>query len=93
MARNLTSLDLYVPPARCRRRAQAPVVVWVHGGGYRKGDKAQQVAAKVALFAKRGWIFASVNYRLTKLTGPGAGPLPRPLRRRGRGRGLAAHTT
>ena len=47
-----------------------PVVVWVHGGGYRKGDKAQQVAAKVALFAKRGWIFASVNYRLTKLTDP-----------------------
>ncbi len=70
VARNLTSLDLYVPPARCRRRAQVPVVVWVHGGGYRKGDKAQQVAHKVALFAKRGWVFASVNYRLTKLTDP-----------------------
>ena len=68
--RNLTSLDLYVPPARCRKRDRVPVVVWVHGGGYRKGDKAQQVAHKVALFAKRGWIFASVNYRLTKLTDP-----------------------
>ena len=28
------------------------------------------MADKVALFAKRGWIFASVNYRLTKLTDP-----------------------
>ena len=46
------------------------MVVWVHGGGYRVGDKAQQVAAKVALFASRGWIFASVNYRLSR---PGAG--------------------
>ena len=71
VARDLTSLDLYVPPKRCRRRkAVAPVVVWVHGGGYRRGDKAQQVADKVALFAKRGWIFASVNYRLSR---PAAG--------------------
>ena len=70
VARNLTSLDLYVPPKRCRHRKAVPVVVWVHGGGYRKGDKAQQVADKVALFAKRGWIFASVNYRLSR---PAAG--------------------
>jgi arylformamidase len=70
VARNLTSLDLYVPPRRCRRRAAVPVVAWVHGGGYRKGDKGQQVADKVALFAERGWIFASINYRLSR---PGAG--------------------
>jgi len=70
VARDLTSLDLYVPPKRCRRRKAVPVVVWVHGGGYLKGDKSQQVAAKVALFAKRGWIFASVNYRLSR---PAAG--------------------
>ena len=74
--RNLTSLDLYVPPARCRRRAQVPVVVWVHGGAYRKGDKSQAVAHKVALFAKRGWIFVSVNYRLTKLADPESARYP-----------------
>jgi acetyl esterase/lipase len=74
--RNLTSLDLYVPPARCRRRAQVPVVVWVHGGGYRRGDKSHAVAQKVALFAKRGWIFASVNYRLTKLADPRSARYP-----------------
>ncbi len=70
VARNLTSLDLYVPPKRCRRKGGAPVVVWVHGGGYRVGDKAQQIASKVALFASRGWVFASVNYRLSR---PAAG--------------------
>jgi acetyl esterase/lipase len=64
------SLDLHVPPARCRRRAAVPVVAWVHGGGYRVGDKSQQIAHKVALFARRGWIFASINYRLSR---PGAG--------------------
>jgi arylformamidase len=70
VARNLTSLDLYMPPKRCRHRKAVPVVAWVHGGGYRKGDKAQQVADKVALFAKRGWIVASINYRLSR---PAAG--------------------
>jgi acetyl esterase/lipase len=47
-------------------------VVWVHGGGYRRGDKSQQVAAKVRLFAARGWIFASVNYRLSRPAGGAA---------------------
>ena len=70
VARDLTSLDLYVPPKRCRPRKAVPVVVWVHGGGYLRGDKSQQVAAKVALFARRGWVFASVNYRLSR---PAAG--------------------
>ena len=59
------------------------MVVWVHGGGYRVGDKAQQVASKVALFASRGWIFASVNYRLSTLRAPAPAQLPGPLRRRG----------
>jgi arylformamidase len=76
VARNLTSLDLYVPPRRCRRKGGAPVVVWVHGGGYRIGDKAQQVASKVALFAARGWVFASVNYRLTRPGDPTSARYP-----------------
>ena len=70
VARDLTSLDLTCRRSGCRRGKAVPVTVWVHGGGYLKGDKSQQVAAKVALFAKRGWIFASVNYRLSR---PAAG--------------------
>ncbi len=60
------SLDLVLP----RRDAgcpAAPLVVYFHGGGYALGDKAQQVADKIALFTAAGWGFVSVNYRLSPL--------------------------
>lgn len=44
---------------------RTPVVIWVHGGGYHLGDKASQVRDKVRLFNDRGFLFISVNYRLT----------------------------
>ncbi len=40
-----------------------PVVVWVHGGGWQQGDKAD-VDAKPRAFVDRGYVFVSVNYRL-----------------------------
>jgi hypothetical protein len=77
VAANLTSLDLYLPRGACRaRRGGAPVVVWVHGGAYAVGDKAQQVADKVRHFTRRGWIFASVNYRLTRPGDPASARFP-----------------
>jgi len=64
---NATSLDVWAPSPKCRAgNRRAPVVMWVHGGGYQIGDKANDVAAKVRLFNARGWIFVSVNYRLTR---------------------------
>jgi len=39
---NLLSIDIHAPAGACG----APVVRWVHGGGYRIGDKAQQVSDK-----------------------------------------------
>lgn len=70
-AAELQSLDLYTPdrPAAC---GLTPVVVYVHGGGFRVGDKANNMTDKVALFTGEGWAFASVNYRL--VDNPGAGP-------------------
>lgn len=62
---NLTSLDVYSPSKACLGGRAAPVVLWVHGGAYRVGDKAQQVKDKIALFASRKYVFVSVNYRLT----------------------------
>jgi arylformamidase len=59
---NLLSLDIYPPKHSC----DAPVVMWVHGGGYSIGDKSKQVDDKVRLVNEKGWIFVSVNYRLTK---------------------------
>lgn len=56
-------LDLYLPDdAGCE---PVPVVVWVHGGGWRTGDKSRAVDDKVDLWTDAGWAVASVNYRLT----------------------------
>ena len=73
----MQSLDLYTPvrPAGC---AATPVVVYVHGGGFRNGDKANQITDKVNLFTHEGWAFASVNYRLVgdARSGPTNGVYP-----------------
>jgi len=62
-------LDLFVPrrPAPRQRRQSArrrPVVVYVHGGGWQAGDK-RGVGHKARLFTSAGYLFASVNYRLS----------------------------
>ena len=51
-------------PDRGQDCAAVPVVVWVHGGAFATGDKANFAADKVDLFNDAGWAFASVNYRL-----------------------------
>jgi acetyl esterase/lipase len=67
-------LDLYRPRG-LRRAARRPVVVWIHGGGWRKGDKRIGARKKAALFTGRGYLFASLNYRLSP-----AEPRPDPER-------------
>jgi acetyl esterase/lipase len=59
---NLTSVDVYLP-AGC---GPVPVVMWVHGGGWRRGDKAgAQVERKAAWAESLGAALVSVNYRLS----------------------------
>ncbi|MSV49425.1 MAG: alpha/beta hydrolase fold domain-containing protein, partial [Actinobacteria bacterium] len=58
---NLTSLDVYLPPG-C---GPAPVLMWVHGGGWRRGDKSNGMKQKVAWAESLGAALVSVNYRLT----------------------------
>ncbi len=58
---NLTSLDVYLPPG-C---GPAPVLLWVHGGGWRRGDKSNGMKQKVAWAESLGAALVSVNYRLT----------------------------
>lgn len=55
----LNRLDAYAPASG----ANHPVVVWIHGGGWRRGDKAN-VQLKPKAFVDRGFVFVSVNYRL-----------------------------
>jgi acetyl esterase/lipase len=52
------SLDLY------RADGEAPVVVYVHGGGWSSGDKADDAASRIAPLVEFGVTVASVNYRL-----------------------------
>ncbi|HYI37444.1 MAG TPA: alpha/beta hydrolase [Thermoleophilaceae bacterium] len=73
---NLTSLDVYTPSRACRKGRRAPVVMWVHGGGYVIGDKTNQIRDKVRLFSRRGWVFVSVNYRLTRPGTPRSAKYP-----------------
>ena len=72
---DLTSVDVHAPATAC----DAPVVVWVHGGGYHTGDKAQGMDAKVRWANAHGWVLVSVNYRLTHVlnpTGPTSAQFP-----------------
>jgi acetyl esterase/lipase len=66
---NLLSLDLYVPKGTAPD-AKRPVVIMIHGGGWRNGDKANPpiIGAKMRHFVGAGYIYASINYRLSPQT-------------------------
>jgi acetyl esterase/lipase len=53
-------LDVYAP----RDAKNAPVVFWIHGGGWQTGDKAAGVQTKADAFVDKGFVFVSTNYRL-----------------------------
>jgi acetyl esterase/lipase len=67
----MQSLDLYLPvrPPGC---GPAPLVAYVHGGGFQNGNKTNKVDDKVALFTAEGWAFSSIEYRL--VNDPRSGP-------------------
>jgi len=52
-------LDIYAPD----EATNLPVVFWIHGGGWQTGDKTS-VQIKPRVFAERGFVFISTNYRL-----------------------------
>lgn len=57
-------LDLYQPPDA----KDLPIVVFVHGGGFREGDKSinQQLFGNVpSYFARNGMLGVAMNYRLS----------------------------
>lgn len=56
----LQRLDVFAPDGK----GCAPVVVWVHGGGWRIGDK-KRLEHKATFFNDLGYVFVSVNYRLS----------------------------
>jgi acetyl esterase/lipase len=57
-------LDLYAPAGD--KTSTRPLIIWVHGGGFSKGDKASPQTVDLATaFARRGFVAASINYRLS----------------------------
>ena len=68
-------LDLYLPRGDTVDRR--PAVIWVHGGGFTAGDKASG-ASRATFFAQRGYVAASINYRLLSENGCGGDPTPPP---------------
>jgi len=63
---NLLSLDIY---HFGETFSNSPVVIWVHGGGWRKGDKSNGLNNKLHLCSEMRFIFISVNYRLSPYEG------------------------
>lgn len=64
-------LDLYRPgddPVSDR-----PAIVWVHGGNFDSGNR-KMMAGYAREFARRGYVTASIEYRLLKAMDPDKGP-------------------
>ncbi|HUV64344.1 MAG TPA: alpha/beta hydrolase fold domain-containing protein, partial [Sedimentisphaerales bacterium] len=61
------AFDLYLVDSE----KPTPLFIWIHGGGFRGGDKRPVNAAMLQRFAEHGVSFASMNYRLTDV-----GPYP-----------------
>jgi acetyl esterase/lipase len=53
------TLDLYLPPSA----APLPLIIWIHGGAFRMGSKADDVPAD---YLTLGYAVASLNYRLSQ---------------------------
>jgi arylformamidase len=70
---NLQRLDVYTPE-RSGTCPRAPVVMWIHGGGWARGDK-RRVGDKARFFNDLGYVFVSVNYRLSAPPGDPTRPV------------------
>lgn len=65
------SLDVY---RKGEAKDRLPVIVMIHGGGWRIGDKSNKTVGvdKGRFFADEGFVYVSINYRLTPaVTHPG----------------------
>jgi para-nitrobenzyl esterase len=56
-------LDMYTP--RGDTAASRPAIVWVHGGGFSRGDKTSpELLDEADQFARKGYVNVSIDYRL-----------------------------
>ena len=57
------SLDIYEP--KNDKIDKRPLIVWIHGGGFRNGDK-NNLALRCSEFAQMGYVSVTINYRLSR---------------------------
>lgn len=57
-------LDLYLPTLASKKQVKSPVLIYVHGGAWTKGDKKRLKLAQVEKYRSKGIIVATLNYRL-----------------------------
>lgn len=61
-------IDLYLAESK----TPTPLVLYIHGGGFRGGDKSSVSAGEIRAFQREGWSVAAINYRFTNvLPAPG----------------------
>jgi acetyl esterase/lipase len=61
---DVLNLDVYQPAGDTV--TYRPAIVWVHGGSFRGGDKTSgELVDEARVFAKKGFVNFSINYRLT----------------------------
>ena len=61
-------IDLYLAEST----TPTPLVLYIHGGGFRGGDKSSVSAGEIRAFQREGWSVAAINYRFTNvLPAPG----------------------
>lgn len=61
-------IDLYLADSQ----TPTPLVLYIHGGGFRGGDKRSIGASTIREFNQQGWSVAAINYRFTDvLPAPG----------------------
>jgi acetyl esterase/lipase len=62
--KELLKLDVYAPAEDVTKNR--PVILWIHGGGFRPGnDKTQSYIVEMAnRFARKGYVCLSIDYRL-----------------------------
>lgn len=59
------ALRMHILRPKQQAKAAMPVLVWIHGGGWRAGNKNGGIP-RLAPFAARGYFCASVEYRLSQ---------------------------
>ena len=71
-ADKLQAMDVYLPPESNLGAKAAPIILMAHGGGWRRGGKANPgvYENKVARWVPKGFIFVSVNYPMVPESDP-----------------------